>query len=218
MEIVKHYAWSRVVLYYQTDPGNERTRELVASKLVAAGVQVEMQLRESKGTNAALDDFERLSNAKSNVFIFFGGLPYDSVQVAVMNSQMAPACMHPSNRVCTHSLYSHFQRSSQIAAGNGCFNDRTTRLVAARSEIAIICCCTCACLPSVLPVINRPFPRRLTFHDGPCGDLDFSGRHHECARCHVRSSASMHPEGTCCMCVRNFPGLTWMRRGTLLPI
>ena len=81
MEIVKPYAWSRVVLYYQTDPGNERTRELVASKLVAAGIQVEMQLRESKGTNAALDDFERLSNAKSNVFIFFGGLPYDSYKL-----------------------------------------------------------------------------------------------------------------------------------------
>ncbi len=81
MEIVKHYACSRVVLYYQTDPGNERTRELVASKLVAAGVQVEMRLRESKGTNAALDDFKRLSNAESNVFIFFGSLPYDTYEL-----------------------------------------------------------------------------------------------------------------------------------------
>ena len=74
VEIIQYYGWRRVVLYFQTDPGNERTREMFASSASAAGIQLEQQLRESKGTTAAQDDFEILSKAESNVFIFLGGL------------------------------------------------------------------------------------------------------------------------------------------------
>jgi hypothetical protein len=47
---------------------------MFASSASAAGIQLEQQLRESKGTTAAQDDFEILSKAESNVFIFLGGL------------------------------------------------------------------------------------------------------------------------------------------------
>ena len=85
VEIIRYYGWKRVVLYFQTDPGNERTREMFASSASAAGIQLEQQLRESKGRTAAQDDFEILSKAESNVFIFLGGLLCDN------DSKIVPA-------------------------------------------------------------------------------------------------------------------------------
>ena len=74
VEIIQHYGWKRVVLYFQTDPGIASTSERFASRAAAQGIELDMQLRESTGTDGAESDFETLVKGTSNVFIFFGGL------------------------------------------------------------------------------------------------------------------------------------------------
>jgi hypothetical protein len=128
VSIIKHYNWSKVVLYFQNAPEDVVMSEAFMSVALSKGVAFDLQKRESAGTGAAEADLKDLQAAKSNIFVFFGGLlrPLRSREAALRG--IAPSAPN-SDGVKAHS------------AGDGCFNDRATRLVRSRPEIAIICCC-----------------------------------------------------------------------------
>jgi hypothetical protein len=136
-KIIKHYGWKTVSLYYQNAAEDVISAEIFVSIALSDGIEFGLQKRESSGTAAIEVDFTDLVSAKSNVFIFFGG----ALQPLGRETRQSP-----SSTVCVTYI------------GHGCFNDRATRLVQSRQQIAIICCCT---LPSsraapCLPV-SRPF-------------------------------------------------------------
>jgi hypothetical protein len=74
VSIIKHYNWSKIVLYFQNDPGVVVLSEAFVSTALFNGIEFDLQKRESAGTGAAEADLHDLQAAKSNIFVFFGGL------------------------------------------------------------------------------------------------------------------------------------------------
>ena len=73
VSIIKHYDWSKIVLYFQNDPGVVVLSEAFVSTALFNGIEFDLQKRESAGTGAAEADLSDLQAAKSNIFAFFGG-------------------------------------------------------------------------------------------------------------------------------------------------
>ncbi len=76
VSIIKHYEWSKVVLYFQNAPEVVVLSEAFVSIALFNGIEFDLQKRESAGTGAAEADLDLqdLQAAKSNIFVFFGGL------------------------------------------------------------------------------------------------------------------------------------------------
>jgi hypothetical protein len=138
VSIIKHYNWSKVVLYFQNDPAVVVLSEAFVSIALFHSIDFDLQKRESAGAGAAEVDLSDLQAAKSNVFVFFGG--------KLLRSREAALCFAAP---CGPNSAGMKARS----AGHGCFNDRATRLVRSRPEIAIICCCA---LPHSGPLCPHP--------------------------------------------------------------
>ena len=73
VKIIRHYRWSKVVLYFQNAPEDVISSEAFASIALKEGIDLDLQKRESAGEGAAEADLKALQAAKSNIFIFFGG-------------------------------------------------------------------------------------------------------------------------------------------------
>jgi hypothetical protein len=71
VSIIKHYEWSKVVLYFQNDPAVVLLSEAFVSTALSAGIEFDLQKRESAGTGAVEADLHDLQAAKSNIFVFF---------------------------------------------------------------------------------------------------------------------------------------------------
>jgi hypothetical protein len=61
------------VLYFQNAPEDVMSSEAFASIALKEDIDFDLQKRESAGGGAAEADLEALQEAKSNIFIFFGG-------------------------------------------------------------------------------------------------------------------------------------------------
>jgi hypothetical protein len=73
VSIIKHYNWSKVVLYFQNAPEDVVMSEAFVSVALSKGVAFDLQKRESAGAGAAEADLGDLQAAESNIFVFFGG-------------------------------------------------------------------------------------------------------------------------------------------------
>ena len=69
-EVITHFGWRFVTVYYQNDPYDIRTAEAFMLQAETAGITFALTMRE---THSATVDEEGLLAAASNVFIFFGG-------------------------------------------------------------------------------------------------------------------------------------------------
>ncbi len=132
VSIIKFYGWTKVVLYFQNAPEESSISETFVSAALSEGIEFDLQKRESAGTGAAEADLSDLQAAKSNIFVFFGGQLLRSREAALRGA--APSAPNGDHDRVTSMFKAH-------SAGHGCFNDRSTRLVRSRPEIAIICCC-----------------------------------------------------------------------------
>jgi hypothetical protein len=74
VSIIKHYNWQTVVLYFQNAPQNVIMSEAFVSDALSEGIEFDLQKRESAGAGAAESDLNDLQAAKSNIFVFLGGL------------------------------------------------------------------------------------------------------------------------------------------------
>ena len=74
VSIINFYEWSNVVLYFQNAPEVVVLSEAFVSLALFNGIEFDLQKRESAGTGAAEADLHDLQAAKSNIFVFFGGL------------------------------------------------------------------------------------------------------------------------------------------------
>ena len=74
VSIIKHYNWSKVVLYFQNEPAVVVLSEAFVSIALFHSIDFDLQKRESAGAGAAEADLNDLQAAKSNIFVFFGGL------------------------------------------------------------------------------------------------------------------------------------------------
>ena len=138
VSIIKHYNWNKVVLYFQNDPADVVLSEAFVSIALFNSIDFDLQKRESAGAGAAEVDLSDLQAAKSNVFVFFGG--------KLLRSREAALCFAAPFGPNSDGMKAR-------SAGHGCFNDRATRLVRSRPEIAIICCCA---LPHSGPLCPHP--------------------------------------------------------------
>ena len=77
VKIVKHYGWQRVAMYYQNAPSEVITANTFVSLALLEGVQFDLQKRESSTAKGVEIDYQDLLNAKTNIFIFFGGSQLD---------------------------------------------------------------------------------------------------------------------------------------------
>ena len=73
VSIIKHYNWSKVVLYYQNEPAVVVLSEAFVSIALFHSIDFDLQKRESAGAGAAEADLSDLQAAESNIFVFFGG-------------------------------------------------------------------------------------------------------------------------------------------------
>ena len=73
VSIIKHYEWSKVVLYFQNARNVVVLSEAFVSIALLGGIEFDLQKRESAGAGAAEADLNDLQAAKSNIFVFFGG-------------------------------------------------------------------------------------------------------------------------------------------------
>jgi hypothetical protein len=71
--IIKHYGWDRVATYNQNFLSDVVTSETFVSLAMSQGVQLALQKRESSTAEGKEVDLQDLLDAKSNIFIFFGG-------------------------------------------------------------------------------------------------------------------------------------------------
>ncbi len=71
--IIHHYQWHRVAMYYQNSLPEVVTSETFVSLAMSEGVQLALQKRESSTAAGKEVDLQDLLDAKSNIFIFFGG-------------------------------------------------------------------------------------------------------------------------------------------------
>ena len=74
VSIIKFYEWKVVALYFQNAPEDVIMSEAFVSVALSEGIEFDLQKRESAGTGAAEADLHDLQAAKSNIFVFFGGL------------------------------------------------------------------------------------------------------------------------------------------------
>jgi hypothetical protein len=74
VSIIQHYNWSKVVLYFQNARNVVILSEAFVSIALLGGIEFDLQKRESAGAGAAEADLNDLQAAKSNIFVFFGGL------------------------------------------------------------------------------------------------------------------------------------------------
>jgi len=132
VSIIKFYEWKVVALYFQNAPEDVIMSEAFVSVALSEGIEFDLQKRESAGTGAAEADLSDLQVAKSNIFVFFGGQLLRSSEASLCVA--APSAPNGDHDSATSIIKAH-------SAGDGCFNDRSTRLVRNRPEIAIICCC-----------------------------------------------------------------------------
>ena len=152
VSIIKHYNWSQVVLYFQNDPADVVLSEAFVSIALFNSIDFDLQKRESAGAGAAEADLSDLQAAKSNVFVFFGG--------KLLRSREAALCFAAPFGPNSDGMKAR-------SAGHGCFNDRATRLVRSRPEIAIICCCALPHSGPPRPPVS-PLHRHNLLAHGPC--------------------------------------------------
>lgn len=69
-EVITHFGWRIVTVYYQNDPYDIRTAEAFMLLAAARGLKFSLTMRETRFSTL---DEEALLAATSNVFIFFGG-------------------------------------------------------------------------------------------------------------------------------------------------
>ena len=79
VNIIKHYGWQKISMYYQNAPSEVITADTFVSLALLEGVQFDLQKRESSTAKGVEIDYQDLLNAESNVFIFFGGSQLDSL-------------------------------------------------------------------------------------------------------------------------------------------
>ncbi len=73
VNIIKHYGWQQVAIYYQNVPSEVVTAETFVSLALLEGVEFELQKRESSTEEGRRIDYQDLHTARSNIYIFFGG-------------------------------------------------------------------------------------------------------------------------------------------------
>ncbi len=69
-EVITHFGWKFVTVYYQNDPHDIRTAEAFMRQADTRGIRFSLAMRE---TRFITKDEEALLAAASNIFIFFGG-------------------------------------------------------------------------------------------------------------------------------------------------
>jgi hypothetical protein len=82
---IQHWGWKRIVVYFQNDPGAVKIADTFASLALPKGIEFELQLRESPGKDKG--DVLQLLAARSNIYIFFGG-----VRSLIMRLHFVIAC------------------------------------------------------------------------------------------------------------------------------
>ncbi len=100
VSIIKHYNWSPVVLYFQNDPEDVVMSEAFVSYAQFNGIEFDLQKRESAGTGAAEADLRNLQAARSNIFVFFGGV----LQSFDRERQRCERHLHPTANVSRRTL------------------------------------------------------------------------------------------------------------------
>ena len=82
---IQHWGWKRIVVYFQNDPDAVKIADTFASLALPKGIEFELQLRESPGKDKG--DVLQLLAARSNIYIFFGG-----VRSLIMRLHFVVAC------------------------------------------------------------------------------------------------------------------------------
>jgi hypothetical protein len=143
VKIIKHYSWERVVLYYQNAPSETAQVETFSSLAEAEGITFELQKRESAGTSAAEVDVNTLLNAKSNIFVFFGGFP--DFHSAHMSDPW------DMGRSCVHNSMAHVMALFQVTDVSTTWQGRWLHLGLRSRSFAAVChaCVLCLLEPPV---------------------------------------------------------------------
>ena len=123
---IQHWGWKRIVVYFQNDPDAVKIADTFASLALPKGIEFELQLRESPGKDKG--DVLQLLAARSNIYIFFGG-----VRSLIMRLHFVVACSAAQLSLAWLGL---------ACAGHGCFNEKSTAIIRNRTEVAVICCCS----------------------------------------------------------------------------
>jgi hypothetical protein len=90
VNIIKHYDWRKVVVYYQNAPEDINSANTFVNLALENKVELGLQKQESSGAGAVEADFNDLNNVKSNVFVFFGGLQLSSAMCCLSSCHLTP--------------------------------------------------------------------------------------------------------------------------------
>ena len=113
--VFRSFNWSRVVVYYQADPDDQKLADEFSNYALSNKLQIDFQRRQD--SSQPDEDQRLLLTAEANVFVFFGGygiaLP---LLLALWDVSLLRGCA-------------------------GCFNPTARLLAAKRLQSAILCCC-----------------------------------------------------------------------------